>query len=106
MPKIRKRVGRSKEAQLVVLGSKVVGEQQYKKTLTQSEAEYIRYSELLQGFFQKITRWQKIAQAKEYQENERFRGFSIFNSDNNLSIQPGTTWKGDDPPDKAAQVRN
>ena len=104
MAKHQRQVGGSKEAPLVVAGSEEVGEQ-HKKTLTPSDAEYLRYRELLQGFFQKITRWLKIAQAEE---NEKSRGFSVFNSDNILSIKPSTTevWERAETPNKVLQLRD
>src|SRR5260370_13136396 len=103
----KRQVGGRKEAPLAVVGSNELdSSQQHEKILTPEDAEYLRYSELLQGFFQKITRWLKIAQAEKYQGDERERVFSVIRSDNTLSIKTGTTWIGDDTPDKVLQVRS
>jgi len=81
-------VGRKKEAPLEVVGSSGSKENEYKKVLTPEDAEYVHYTDLLKGFFQKFARWKEILSAEEYQRNDKKRGFDIFSSSHGTYITP------------------
>ncbi len=107
MAKQKRQVGGRKETPLAGVGCSGLGSgEQHDQIFTPEDAEYQLYSELLKGFFEKFTRWKDILAADECQENEKIRGFSVIRSANGLSVKPGNSWVGDDPPDKILQVRN
>ena len=101
-----RQIGGRKEAPLAIVGTSNLGLQsQQEQVYTPNDPEYHNYQTLLRGYFEKFTRWQEILTAEECQENDLWRGFSVFRSDDGLFIKPGTTWVGDDPPNKILQVR-
>src|SRR5438105_183990 len=86
--KQKKQGGGRKEAPLAGVGSGLVAEQP-KKILTPEDAEYKRYSELLEGFFEKLLRWQEILKTDEYKKDEKTRRFKVLSSPNGSYIVPG-----------------
>ena len=61
--------GGSTEAPLAIVGSIGLGRNQQDEPsfFTPEDAEFQRYSELIQGFFEKFARWKEISMADEYQ---------------------------------------
>ena len=64
MPRNEKQTGRSQNAPLDRAGSELHGSDQ-KKIYVLTDAEYEYYTELIQGYFEKLTRWWNIAKAFE-----------------------------------------
>jgi hypothetical protein len=105
MAKRRRQVGGRKEAPLAVVGSGLVPEQ-HKKIFKPEDAEYQRYSELLQFFFEKFTRWQGVLSTEEYIKDEERRSGSVFRLDTGFTMTPDTSMAKDDPANKILQITN
>jgi hypothetical protein len=99
-------VGGRKEAQLAIVEESVVPQQSPQEQVytPDDDAEYQRYSELLQGFFGKLTRWNNILMTVGFQwykptvKNEQGDpggqirgGFSVLRSDSGFSISPSSS---------------
>jgi hypothetical protein len=114
MPNRKKQVGGRKEAPLAIVGSQTSSNAQQEQIYTPNNAEYHRYIKLLDGFFEKLTRWQDMLQpyVKPWERwGENFIAFSILHTSHGFIISPEHTFNPtynvtpeDDPPNKVLQI--
>lgn len=85
----KKLQGGRKEAPLEVVGSNDVAPSQDTSPTTE-EKEQQSYRDLLNGFFEKLTRWQEIHEDKKYHRNsdDKFSDFEVLQTSQGLTISP------------------
>jgi len=95
-------IGKGAEAAVTVVGrSGLVGDPQRVRVFTSDNPEYIRYSELLAGYMEKLTRWQEILNTDQCESSPvGYRGFDVLVSDSGSTIHGDKLRRPSDPQDK------
>ena len=115
----KNQVGGRKEAQLARAGRESQGSDQA-RVYVPTDAEYVYYHELLQGFFKKLTRWHEIAKEFEvggakayrklhpgvgdYDEEDYASFFSVRQTRDGFAIRPSASLQYPPPHDLVLDI--